>query len=217
MPLPTPDRMGQRYGRLTVIGRSDGAGKGHVMWRCECACGSGKLTIVRGGHLADGNVRSCGCLRTEAALNATHNFHRIVHGMSKRGQITPEYQSYHHARRRCENPNDDAFASYGGRGIKFLYGSFQEFFADLGPKPRPGLSLERIDNSGHYEPGNCRWATSLEQNNNRRNNRLLPAFGKVQTLSKWAQEYHIPVPTLYCRLRRGTILEKALVQQRWVR
>ena len=209
------DRVGQKYGRLTVLERAGTSG-GQAAWICECECGGGKLTIARGNHLARGQVRSCGCLRTEAALRAAHSLHRIEHGMSRRGQHSPEYNSYCSAKGRCENPNNTAFACYGGRGIKFLYTSFQEFFADLGPKP-PGLTVERINNNGNYEPGNCRWATYLEQGNNKRNNRQLTAFGQTQTLAQWAQEYAVPAPTLHSRLRRGMPLDHALTARRWSR
>jgi hypothetical protein len=210
------NRLGHKYGRLTVIERVGTDTGGQATWLCECECGSGKLTITRGNHLAKGQVCSCGCLRTEAALRAAHSPARIHHGMARRGRHSPEYISYYSAKNRCNNPNEKSFAYYGGRGIKFLYTSFQEFFYDLGPKP-DGFTVERINNFGHYEPGNCRWATYLEQANNKRNNRWLTAFGQTQTLTQWAQEYKISVATLYCRLDRGLTLEQALQCHPWAR
>jgi hypothetical protein len=203
------NRVGQKYGRLTVLERVNTDKSGQARWLCHCDCGSGKLTIASGNHLARGNVRSCGCLRIEAALRATRDHHSMKHGMAKRGRQSSEYYSYLHAKARCENSNNANFADYGGRGIKFLYTSFEQFFADLGPKP-PGLTVERINNNGHYQPGNCRWATRLEQGSNKRNNRLLVAFGRIQILSQWAREYGIAVPTLHDRLSSGIPLEHAL-------
>jgi hypothetical protein len=84
---------------------------------------------------------------------------------------TPEYQAYYHALNRCNNPKDENYPDYGGRGIKFLFTSFEQFFAELGSKPSHGHSLDRIRNDGHYEPGNVHWATGKEQRANQRPHR----------------------------------------------
>jgi hypothetical protein len=201
--MTVSDHNGQVYGRLTVLSRVANNVRGHAMWLCSCSCGSKKIIIIRGDHLKAGTTRSCGCLRTEAALRAAHNSHYLKHGATIQGKSWPEYNSYHHAKHRCENLNHKNYKDYGGRGIKFLYSSFEEFFADLGHKPDINFTLERINNFGNYESGNCRWATRLEQANNKRNNRLLTAFGRTQTLSRWAKEYAINISTLYVRLDHG--------------
>ena len=91
-----------------------------------------------------------------------------THGLTRRnGKRTPEYQAYAGAKHRCTNPNSRNFKHYGGRGIRFLFTSFEQFFAELGPRPY-GLELDCIENDGHYEPGNVRWATSSQQKRNRR-------------------------------------------------
>jgi hypothetical protein len=91
-----------------------------------------------------------------------------THGLTRNnGKRTPEYQAYAGAKHRCTNPNSKNFKHYGARGIRFLFTSFEQFFAELGPRPN-GLELDRVDNDGHYEPGNVRWATSSQQKLNRR-------------------------------------------------
>jgi hypothetical protein len=98
---------------------------------------------------------------------AVENGKRTVrHGRSH----TPEHRAYIGAKRRCSDPNVDLFKYYGGRGIEFRFASFEEFYAELGDKPEPKhlYSIDRFPNNGNYEPGNVRWATSEQQNNNRR-------------------------------------------------
>ena len=117
--------------------------------------------------------------------------------------------------KRCTNPKNASFKSHGNRGIRVCArwrDSFQNFLQDMGEKP-PGTCLERIDNNGNYEPGNCKWATFKEQANNRRSNRLITFEGVTLTLAQWAQKINITPETLHERLKRWP-LEKALTQPR---
>lgn len=119
------------------------------------------------------------------------------------------YRSYLGAKARCRNPSNQDFRHYGGRGIKFLFGSFEQFLTELGER-QPGMELDRIDNNGNYEPGNVRWATRTQQTNNTRANRKLTAFGKTQTLAQWAREKHLDRSALWMRLELGWPIELAL-------
>jgi hypothetical protein len=197
------DLTGQRFGRLTVVARAENNKRGQRQWGCECDCGN-HVVILR-ASLRHGHTRSCGCLKKEKSTQHARslNLKHDMHG-------TPTYQSYQSAKRRCQNPNDPSYADYGARGIKFIYASFEDFLDDLGWRP-PGTTLERCDNAGHYERGCCRWATPTEQNNNKRNNRLVTAFGRTRTLARWARETGINSQTLRGRLNKGWLPEKALI------
>ena len=116
---------------------------------------------------------------------------------------------------RCCNPSCACYERYGGRGIKVHPAwreSFQQFYDDVGPRPSAAYSLDRIDNNGNYEPGNVRWATVTEQQNNMRSNRILDHNGKSQTVTQWARELGLQATTLSTRLRRGWTVERAIAQ-----
>lgn len=126
----------------------------------------------------------------------------------------PEYVLWVQIKQRTGNSNDRSFPSYGGRGIRMhppWAKSYEEFFAYIGRRPSPRHSLDRKDNDGHYEPGNVRWATPVEQSRNKRNNNLLTAYGKTQTITEWASELGIYWGTIASRLKSGRTVEQALV------
>jgi hypothetical protein len=133
------------------------------------------------------------------------NKRNLKHGLSG----SRAYEAYHSAKQRCENPKATNYKNYGARGILFLWPSFDVFFAEMG-NPPPGMSLDRKNNNGHYESGNCRWATILEQRNNRRDNRILAAFGRTKTINQWARELKMYHTTITSRLTRGWSDEQAL-------
>jgi hypothetical protein len=196
--------VGQKFGRLTVVERGKNDKQRNPRWICKCTCGN--HVVVRGGDLRFGSTRSCGCLQRECAAK-TARWSLTKHGMCG----TPTYSSYRAAKKRCQNPNDPSYADYGGRGIKFLYASFEDFLDDLGERPL-GTTLERCDNDGHYAAGCCRWANQIEQQNNKRSNRLITAFGRTRTLTRWAREMGISDYNLRNRLRRGLSPEDALTR-----
>lgn len=125
---------------------------------------------------------------------------------------SPEYRAWQQLKNRCLNKKDSHYPSWGGRGIKFCdrWASFEAFFADMGPRPTPAHSLDRRDNNGNYEPGNCRWATRRTQSNNVSTNVYLEWNGLRLTISQWAERVGLKYTTLNERIRRGVPLEKAL-------
>lgn len=181
------DRLGQRYERLTVTGRAPNKSSSDTNARWHCRCDCGRMTIAYGQDLQRGKVKSCGCL----------NASRIVkHGKSH----TAAYRVWKAMRARCRDPN---FRNYGERGICVApeWEDFEVFYADMGDPPRR-MSIERKDNNGPYCKANCIWATSKEQLNNQRRNRLITAFGRTQTIAQWAEETGVDWFTLRNRIDR---------------
>ncbi len=123
------------------------------------------------------------------------------------------YRSWHDMRQRCENPTDKQYPDYGGRGIRGSprWSTFINFLADMGERPT-GRSIDRIDNDGNYEPGNCRWATRTEQNRNTRRNVTVTYKGHTLCIAGWAELLGINYQTLLSRVKRGWSAEKIMTQ-----
>jgi hypothetical protein len=155
------DYTGQRFGRLTVV-RMVGRVNRVAQWECLCDCGN--ITVATSGNLK-AKTRSCGCLRKEVTSQSwtRHGHAKVLEGR------TPEYQSWTSMLARVRATTGRRFQDYGSRGITVCdrWLSFENFLADMGPRP-DGTSIDRIDNDGNYEPGNCRWATDSQQVSNRR-------------------------------------------------
>ena len=199
------DLSGQRFGRLTVIERAANNGT-KTMWECKCDCGNTK--VVSGSNLKNGNVKSCGCYWRDVVpkVNQEKNFR---HGDSG----TKLHKVWANMRYRCNNPRCKCYDNYGGRGISICaewssYENFRDWALRNGYAE--GLSIDRIDNDGNYEPANCRWVSMKTQINNRRVSRMLTYNGASHTISEWSEITGIKWSTINERLKNGWTIEKAL-------
>lgn len=202
------DLTGAQFGRLLVVSRSPtrrGKEK-RIAWECLCACG--KHCLVTTNQLRQGATSSCGCLR-----EYTNNAIRGVHGNARKSRTTAEYRAWSGMKRRCYNPNNSQYKHYGGRGITVCprwVNNFSHFLEDIGKKA-PGTSLDRIDNNGNYEPANCRWATAVMQNRNRRTSTNVLYCGSVLTLKQIATQECVNYHRLYYLTKvRGLSVELAV-------
>jgi hypothetical protein len=200
-PIPTTrgfkDLTGQRFGKWTVVAYAGKRVTGAQIWRCRCDCGNQQ--IVQGASLVTGRSSGCRCCAER----------RHGHAIGK-GSRT--YWSWVAMRSRCYNSRASRYERYGGRGIKVCarwLGSFENFLADMGERP-VGQTLDRINNDGDYEPGNCRWATPRQQSRHTRTNRMLTSNGETRCISEWVEVTGLPRTVIETRLRRGLSGERVL-------
>lgn len=189
-----------RFGRLVAVRFVDVVNT-NARWLCQCDCG--KTKIVHACALKNKATTSCGCYHLEKVT---------IHGRWKQ----PEYQAWKKAIDRCTNENCKYFKNYGGRGITVCerwmgHDGLENFISDMGPKPSPKHSIDRINNDGNYEPGNCRWATWKEQERNRQHHVYLEFDGQKKTVGEWAEITGIPYPTIRTRMRKNYPPDKILV------
>lgn len=164
--------VGNKFGKLTVLAKAPSRNY-KSCWLCKCDCGIEHYVITN--NLTSGHTKSCGCLTVEA--NKTH-------GCSS--PETAEYFIWKEMRSRCRNPLNKAWEYYGGRGIKVCerWIKFENFLSDMGLKPAPGFTVERINNEGNYEPRNCKWATRKEQSANQRPRRKYRTKSRLEEMEK---------------------------------
>ena len=191
---------GTKIGFLTVIeviGRS---------LRVRCRCGK---EFIKQSSLILKDYRSCGCAHDELATGDNNARAALVHGWSE----TPEHNAWMHIIARCTNPNNAGYYKYGARGISVCARwreKFQNFLDDMGPRPEGKTSIDRINNDGNYEPGNCRWSTPAEQAKNTRRSVILEFNGKRQNMADWARELKISTTAIHNRRKAGLPIEQVL-------
>jgi len=198
--------IGKRFGRLLVVddAQSIRTNPGrNYRTRSKCVCDCGAVVLVCNQELRTGDTKSCGCFLRDTLAEVTH-------GHSPRGKPTRTYICWAHIKARCFNPKDHHFPIYGGRGIAVCerWLNFENFLADMGEKPQ-GMTIERIDNNKDYEPGNCRWATTKEQNRNKRNNRIVTVRGVTGCLAALSEKFGVSTAIVRDRLNYGWGAESA--------
>lgn len=189
------DLTGQTFGRLTVLGLDPVRSPlGQAQWRVRCSCGTSKDFLMIGWTMKSGNTTSCGCLRKE---NTGKMFRK--HGLYG----TPEYTAWIEISRRCYNENAPQYHDYGGRGIRMSEewkNDFNAFLRDMGKKPTKHHTIDRIDNNGNYEKGNCRWADRITQANNTRANVAYDYQGEKLTIAEFSRRFDFHPATMGNRL-----------------
>jgi hypothetical protein len=203
------DRTGQKVGIMTVESYSHFEDSHHY-WNLRCECGT--IKKKHGSALSNSKLKSCGCLTKNILSKA-----RTIHGQShcESGKPTKTYSAWCSMKLRCTLKTRKDWLRYGGRGISICdrWASFDNFLQDMGVASS-GMSLDRIDCNGNYEPDNCRWATAKEQANNRTSNTLITFKGVTKTLCQWADEIGVARDTLSLRIKSGMDLARAMTNGR---
>lgn len=192
------DLTGQTFGTLTVLRDSQQKRSGRRMVDCQCSCGV--LMAAEPRDLRRGHVLSCGCERRLAVGRASKL--RARHGMTRK----TEHMTWIKMRGRCYNKADKTYHRYGGRGITVCdawRNSFESFLADMGPKPFPKASIDRIDNDGPYSPENCRWADLKTQARNKRGTRRVTHEGRTIALAEACELTGVKYTKALYRLNKG--------------
>ena len=196
---------GIRFGRLQIVKEVLPQTLSCSRRQFECLCDCGQRCIATLTSLRRGYTKSCGCLRKEAMVQ---NARPPKHGMAD----TRTYSSWEAMKQRCLNPRHKNYKHYGGRGIticeKWL--SFEAFYADMGTRPSPQHSIDRVDNEQGYYKANCRWATQTEQQRNTRQSKMLTMGGETLCVAHWADKTGLPSTTILSRLHYGYTVTESL-------
>jgi len=193
--------VGKRYGRLLVVSAKrvkDSNGRGRTVLDCICDCGSKKQ--VESSSAKSGKSLSCRCLRIDLNLKTF-----TTHGEASKSARSDEYQIYMAMKNRCYLKSNKHYHLYGGRGIGMSdewKNDFMCFLSDMGRRPSPAHSIDRIDNEKGYSKENCRWATPKEQANNKRSTVRIEHYGMMMTISEMASMYAIPFKHLEYRIKK---------------
>jgi hypothetical protein len=199
------DLTGQKFGMLTCIKDVGRSKSKSVMWLCRCDCGN--ETIVNSGHIVSGNTKSCGCLIKEV-LTKRNTTHSLTKDSS--GRQTKLYNVWVSMRQRCFNAKSRDYKDYGGRGITVCkswldYKNFHNWAMTNGYKD--GLTIERINVNGDYEPNNCIWVTPDKQAKNTRNNHFISYNGQTKILAEWSRILGVESSLLRYRLKTWSVEE----------
>ena len=200
--------IGEMFGDSVVISKCDEKVGREIAWNLKCGCGNVYQAVT--GKLNSNRARQCKECSLKIAATAG-----IKHGYSPRSGSTPEYKSWEEMRQRCYNKNTAHYHRYGGRGISVCarWDKFEDFLVDMGNKPTHKHSIDRINNDGNYEPGNCRWATQLEQMQNISTNLNIHIHGEKLSLGAAARKYNIHSTTIKDRIfRQGMTPEEAVTK-----
>lgn len=195
------DLSGQRFSKLVALSTTGLKDHGTAIWRCVCDCGCYANVSTR--NLRSGHTRSCGCLKGGL----------VQHGETVTKEFSAEYIVWQSMRHRVVWKNNSKdHERYQGRGISCCerWNSYENFLSDMGRRPSPKHSLDRIDNNGDYEPGNCRWATKKQQARNRRTNRVIEYNGIILCVAEWSEKLGLAQATINQRLTLGWSAERAL-------
>ena len=203
--------IGKRFGRLLVVAESEPAilPCGQTQSRVLCQCDCGNIKTIKASSLRRGDTKSCGCILRETPPN-------LQHGHSPKGGSSSTYNSRACMIQRCTNPHTKDYKDYGARGIRVCerwLDSFENFLADMGERPE-GMTLERLNNDGNYEPSNCQWATDMEQKNNRSDNVLIFNGEGYSTMAQFARAFGIPYQRFHhLYQKRKLTVEQILLQE----
>lgn len=189
--------VGLRFGKLTVLEHLIIYKQKRNRQYCNCICDCGNTKSVDYYQLVNSRTESCGCIRL--ALITKHNLSR-----------TKFYNIFMGIKQRCNNPKETGYHNYGGRGIKCVWNSFEEFYGDMFATYKPGLSIDRINNNGSYCKENCRWTDFKTQHNNKRTNHLVNYHNKIYTITQLAEKCNLSRSIIYDRLESGLTIEEAV-------
>ena len=194
----------QKFGRLTVIERKENNKRKNAQWLCQCNCGNYSIVVAR--DLRNSNTKSCGCFQKDQTRSASY-----IHGYGSVKIKNRTYKTWAQMHHRCNNPNSQNYKNYGGRGIKVCkkWWKFEGFLQDMGERPL-NMSIDRIDNDGHYCKKNCQWSTAKGQARNRKTNRLFTIDGITKCLAEWCEIYQKSYHKVWYRIHRGWTPEEAL-------
>lgn len=196
------DMQGRRFARLTAVEFVETRNR-LAFWRFHCDCGAEK--VINGSNVRSGKTTSCGCHHRKMAKTA-----KTTHGKSG----TAEHSVWSGMKQRCLNPNSTFYKRYGGRGIGICdrWLDFQSFLLDMGPRPSPQHTIERLENDKGYAPGNCVWLVRKQQSQNRAVVRRYEFRGSRLTIRQLSEQYAIPVKSLTRRIEAGWEISRAVLE-----